>query len=156
MTQGAPTRRASGLDAQLRVSLAAVAVSGAALAAASVPFFGLSAALSVAVGAGLATANLWALARIVAALLPDESRASTDGGAGTPAPDQAPNQTVLWAFLGLLKMFALFGVVWLLMRHGFVSGLGLVVGFGALPIGIAIGSLVSHRGAPRHEPGRRV
>jgi hypothetical protein len=146
MMPGAPAQRAPRLDAQMRASLAAVALSGAALAVATVPFFGLSAALSVAVGAGLATANLWALARIVGALLPDESRTSTDG---TPR-----SQAVIWAFLGLLKMFALFGVVWLLMRHGVVSGVAMVVGFGALPIGIAIGSLVSHRGAPRQEPRR--
>jgi hypothetical protein len=139
------------LDAQLRASLAAVALSGAALTVAAVPFFGLSTALSVAVGAGLATANLWALARIVAALLPDESRGSSDepGGGTTGGPG-----AVTWAFLGLLKMFALFGAVWLLMRHGVVSVVAMLVGFGALPIGIAIGSLVSHRGSPQSDPRR--
>jgi hypothetical protein len=146
MRRSGQRRRASRLDAQLRVSLASVALSGTAITVAAVPFFGLSTALSVAVGAGLATANLWALARIVAALLPDESHASSDGPAGPSA--------ATWAFLGVLKMFALFGVVWLLMRHGVVSIVAMLVGFGALPIGIAIGSLVSHRGAPRSDPGR--
>jgi hypothetical protein len=134
------------LDAQLRASLVAVALCGSALAIAALPFFGLSAALSVAVGAGLATANLWALACIVTALLPDETRASSGGA----------RSAVAWAVLGMLKMFALFAVVWLLMRHGVVSVLPMLVGFGALPIGIAIGSLVRHRGAPPHDPRRHV
>jgi hypothetical protein len=42
-------------------------------------------------------------------------------------------------------MFGLVVAVWLLMRHGVVSPLPMMVGFGALPIGIAIGSLVSDR-----------
>jgi hypothetical protein len=34
------------------------------------------------------------------------------------------------------------------MRHGIVDPLPMVIGFTALPIGIAIGSLVSDRSAP--------
>jgi uncharacterized membrane protein len=45
-------------------------------------------------------------------------------------------------------MFGLVVAVWLLMRYGLVSPVPLLVGFGALPIGIAIGSVVSDRGAP--------
>jgi hypothetical protein len=126
------------LDAQLRASLLAVALTGATLAAVTLPLFGFFSAFSVAVGAGLAAGNLWALARIVSALLPAE-----DG-------DRAPGRSAgPWVLVGLLKMFGLIAVVWLLMRHGLVSALPMVVGFGALPIGIAIGSLVSDRGASR-------
>jgi hypothetical protein len=125
----------------MRTSLIAVALSGAVLAAATLPLFGVFAAFSVAVGAGLATGNLWALARIVSALLPAE------GPEG--ANDAGPKNAGPWVLVGLLKMFGLIAVVWLLMRQGLVSALPMVVGFGALPIGIAIGSLVSDRGARR-------
>jgi hypothetical protein len=94
------------------------------------------AGLSAAVGAALAAGNLWALARVVAALLPSDrpgAEAQSRGG---------------WALAAGLKMFGLVAVVWLLMRRGFVSPLPMLVGFGALPIGIAIGSLVSDRSAP--------
>jgi hypothetical protein len=121
----------------MRASLAAVAVTGGVLALAALALFGVSAGFSVAVGAGLAVANLWALARIVQALLPEgESGRTAPGGSGAGA----------WAILGVVKMFALFAVVWFLMHQGIVSALPMLVGFGALPIGIAIGSLVSHRG----------
>jgi hypothetical protein len=45
-------------------------------------------------------------------------------------------------------MLALLALAWLLMRHGIVSPLPMLIGFGALPIGIAIGSLVSDRTPP--------
>lgn len=118
----------------MRTSLAAVAISGGFLTLGALVFGGAAAALSVGTGAGLALGNLWALARIVVALLPDESGRTPSGGLGG------------WALLGMLKMVGLLGAVWLLMRHGVVSPLPLVIGFGALPIGIAIGALVSDRG----------
>jgi hypothetical protein len=119
-----------------------VALTGATFALVALALFGPSPAVSVAVGAGLATANLWALARIVAALLPDEAGGPTGGTRGASG-------AVAWALLGIIKMFALFAVVWLLMQHGVVSALPMLAGFGALPIGIAIGSIVSDRGGPR-------
>jgi hypothetical protein len=117
----------------MRTALAAVAIAGAGLSLGALPVFGLGAALSVAVGGAIATANLWALARIVLALLPDDR-------AGAQAQSKAG-----WALVALLKMLGLIAAVWLLMRHGVVSPLPMLVGFGALPIGIAIGTLVSDR-----------
>jgi hypothetical protein len=131
-TDKAPRRRR--LDARMRTSLAAVAISGGLLTLGALVFGGASSALSVGIGAGLALGNLWALARIVVALLPDGSGRTPGGGLGG------------WALLGMLKMVGLLGAVWLLMRHRVVSPLPLVIGFGALPIGIAIGALVSDRG----------
>jgi hypothetical protein len=131
-TDKAPRRRR--LDARMRTSLAAVAISGALLTLGALVFGGASSALSVGIGAGLALGNLWALARIVVALLPDGSGRTPSAGLGG------------WALLGMLKMVGLLGAVWLLMRHRVVSPLPLVIGFGALPIGIAIGALVSDRG----------
>lgn len=117
----------------MRTSIAAVALVGAGLALVALVIFGMSTALSVAVGGAIAAGNLWALARIIAALLPDAAHSA-----------RSQNKAA-WALLAVLKMFGLIVAVWLLMRHGVVSPLPMVVGFGALPIGIAIGSLVSDR-----------
>ncbi len=129
--------RPSRFDGRLRISLVAVAVSGAVLTFCALLASGVSAALSVGMGALLATGNLWVLARIVAALLPDEQS----------APEATKNRGG-WALLAVLKMVGLLGAAWLLMRHGVVSPLPMLIGFGSLPIGIAIGSIVSDRSAP--------
>jgi hypothetical protein len=126
-------------DPRLRTSLVAVALSGLALALAAAAFFGLRAAFSVGVGAALATGNLWALARIVSALLPE-------GSEGAESQSRAA-----WALVAVLKMISLLAAAWLLMRGGLVSPLPMLAGFGALPIGIAIGSLVSDRSEPPAE-----
>jgi len=109
-------------EAGLRTSFMAVAACGAALALAALALFGRKAALSAGVGAGVAEVNLWTLARIVSGLL-RERRAG------------------LWASVAFVKMFALFAVVGLLMRYADVAPLAMIVGFGALPMGIAIGAL---------------
>jgi hypothetical protein len=121
------------LDGRMRTSIAAVALVGAGFALLALVVFGMSTAFSVAIGAAIAAANLWALARIIAALLPDDAQSARS------------QSKAAWALLAVLKMFGLVVAVWLLMRHGVVSPLPMVVGFGSLPIGIAIGSLVSDR-----------
>ncbi len=118
---------------RIRTALRAVAVCGAVMSVGALPLFGVRAAISVALGAALATANLWALARILSALLPATSE-------GARAQSKAG-----WALLAALKMIGLFVVVWLMLRSGAVSALAMLVGYGSLPIGIAIGSLVSDR-----------
>jgi hypothetical protein len=118
------------------MSIRAVATAGVVLVLFALAFAGAGPALSVAGGAGLATGNLWLLARIVSGLLPDDrpgAEAQSRGG---------------WALVAVLKMLGLLALAWLLMRHGIVSPLPMLVGFGALPIGIAIGSLVSDRRPP--------
>jgi len=117
---------AGALDARLRTSLAAVAVSAAVFTVCAL-------ALSVACGGALATGNLWALARVVAALLPDTRRTAEAQSRGA------------WSLLAAVKMVGLVAVAWLLMRRGIASPVPMLIGFGALPIGIAIGSLVSDR-----------
>ena len=118
----------------MRITLAIVAVSGVALTLAALALFGPAVAWSVALGAALSTGNLWALARVVSALVPsDETRAKNAAKTGA------------WTLVALLKMCGLLGIAWLLMRHGVVAPVPMLVGFGALPIGIAIGSLVSDR-----------
>jgi hypothetical protein len=125
--------------------LAGVALSGAALALVALIVVGPRSAMSVGVGGGIATGNLWALARIVAALVP-AGTGDAGGGGERPAPETPVAGASAWALVGLLKMFGLFTVVWLLMRSAIVSPLAMVFGFAALPMGIAIGALVSDRG----------
>ncbi len=120
----------------MRHCLAGVAIAGGALAVCALAVAGAWSGFSVAVGGAIATANLWILARIVHALLPTTA-------AGARAQSRAG-----WALVAGLKMVGLVGGVWLLMRHGVVSPVPMMLGFGALPIGIAIGSLVSDRNAP--------
>lgn len=135
----AATERTPRFDARLRASLVAVAASAGVLAVAGLALLGASVGLSVAVGGAIAVANLWALARIVLALLPVDAagaRAQQSRGRGG------------WGLVAVGKMLGLVAVVWLLMRHGLVSPLPMLVGFGALPIGIAIGSLLGDRSSP--------
>ena len=124
------------MDARMRMSIRAVVWTGGVLTLCALAFAGLGAGVSVAAGAGLAAGNLWLMARIVTALLPDDS------------PGAESQSRAGWALVAVLKMFGLLAAAWLLMRHGIVSPLPMLVGFGALPIGIAIGSLVSDRRPP--------
>ncbi|HEX3344545.1 MAG TPA: ATP synthase subunit I [Polyangiaceae bacterium] len=124
----------------MRRCLAGVALTGAAMAAGALAVAGASSAFSVAVGGAVATANLWVLARIVHALLPRS------------APGARAQSRAGWVLVAAVKMVVLVGGVWLLMRHGVVEPVSMMVGFGALPIGIAIGSLVSDRNAPEAAP----
>jgi hypothetical protein len=127
-----PTDASQGArDERLRTTLVAVALSGATLALGTLATIGPKAARSVAVGAVLAVGNLWALARVVTALLQNERRRRRGPGG--------------WALLAVAKMLGLFTVVWLLMRYAIAAPIPMLVGFGALPIGIAIGSVVSDR-----------
>ena len=86
-----------------------------------------SAAHSVAVAVAIALANLWALKGIVAVLV----RAAA-GGRAPPG----------FAVVLVLKLLALFAIVWLLLSRGVVSAGGFAIGYCALPIGVAIGALV--------------
>ena len=128
--------RGRRLDARMRTALVSVAIAGSVEAVCAAAFVDFATAFSVALGVALAVLNLWALARIVVALLPDDTGAAE-------AQSRAG-----WAILAAVKMIGLLAVSWLLMRHGVVSPLAMLIGFMSLPIGIAIGSLVSDRSAP--------
>lgn len=110
-------------DPTLRRTYMAVALVG--LVAAIVAFVGVSGhwGSSVAVGAGIATVNLYVLARTVQNLL----------GGGRRA----------WVVLALLKFAALFGITYLMIRSGVVAPLGLAVGFGSLPFGILLATALA-------------
>ena len=123
-------------DTRMRTSLRTVFLIAAVFTFFAVAFAGVRAGVSVALGGALAGGNLWLLARIVTELLPTDR-------AGAEAQSRGG-----WALLAVLKILGLLALAWLLMRHGIVSPLPMLVGFGALPIGIAIGSLVSDRRPP--------
>ena len=108
-------------DRALTAAYLGVAVSGALLLAGSGSLLGLRAMASVALGVVLALSNLWVLERLVRVYL------ASEGGR--------------WAGIALLKAAVLFGIVALLLKGGAVDVLPLVVGFGALPLGVVIGGL---------------
>jgi hypothetical protein len=123
----------SPLDGRMRTAVAAVAVCAAMLVVCALAFASGGAAVSVACGGALAAGNLWALARVVAALLPDSRRTAETQSRGA------------WSVLAAVKMVGLIAIAWLLMRRGIAAPLPMLVGFAALPVGIVIGSLVSDR-----------
>jgi hypothetical protein len=123
----------SPFDGRLRRSITAVAVSAGAFTVGALAFASPGAALSVALGGAVAAGNLWLLARVVAALLPESRPAAEAQSRGA------------WGLVAALKTVGLIAVAWLLMRRGIAAPLPMLIGFGALPIGIAIGSLVSDR-----------
>jgi hypothetical protein len=128
------------MDRRARTSLLSVAMTGGVFALSGVAFFGIGAGISVATGTALAAVNLWTWGRIVAALLP----ADADGA-------QAQSRAA-WVLVAGVKILAWLAVAWLLMRHGLVEAAPLLVGLLSLPIGIAIGSLVSDRDGKIQEP----
>ena len=115
--------KSTWLDAGVRAAMIAVTASAGVLAAAAFVAFDVRTAAGVAIGGAFALANLWAFARIGEAFL---SRR------GAVAP---------WTVFAMLKMAGLFGGVWLILRSGIASPMSLAVGYGALPIGITLGTL---------------
>jgi hypothetical protein len=119
-----------GASARLRATMIAIAVAACAFSAVAAYAFSWRTALSVAIGGGIALANLWVLTRIVSSLMPAENEA--------PRSDAKS----AWGIMAALKLVFLFGGIWLLMTKHLVDPMALLVGFGALPIGIAIGTIV--------------
>jgi hypothetical protein len=124
-------------DRTLRACILAVAISSAVLGFAALAFGGGRTALGVLTGGGIATLNLWALAKIASAFL------SRRG----PAP--------LWAILAFGKLLILVSGVYMLLKEGWVSGLHLAIGYAAMPIGITAGSLFA-RPPGDDEPSARA
>jgi hypothetical protein len=87
--------------------------------------------LGVAIGAGIAVANLWAIANVVRGLV---------RGAALP-----------WGAIAPLKFAALLFVVWIVLKNHWASVGPLALGYAALPIGIVIGQL--RGGAPVSREG---
>ncbi len=105
-----------------RRALVTVVVVGGLFAVLSVPLFGVPGALSVLAGAAVGVLNLWTLSRTVRALL----------GGGSAAA---------WLVAAVLKLCVLLAALYLLFDAGLLKGLPLMVGLGALPIGIVLAQL---------------
>jgi hypothetical protein len=113
----------SPADGTMRAALYSVGASAIALAFGALALFGARAALGVAIGGAIATANLAVFARLGDAFIARK---------GNTAP---------WGVIALFKLVFLFGGIWLILKSDIVSGLSLAVGYGALPLGITLGSL---------------
>ncbi len=122
------------LDAPLLPAVGIVAAAGAALAFA---FMGTRAGTSVAVGGLIGAANLWAITRIVRAFMPSEKEAE----------NAKKGSAVGWGIFAVLKIALLFGGIWILWKFHVVDPLPLVLGYGALPVGISVGTLLPRRNA---------
>lgn len=88
-------------------------------------FAGRGAGASAAYGATLGLANLWILGRMVRSFL---------GSSGT---------SKTWVVAALTKLAVLVLAMYLPVRAGLVQVLPFIIGFGALPLGIALGQLLT-------------
>ena len=104
----------------------AVLLVGAAATVVGAFVSGAHTARSIALGAAVAAANLWVITVVVRGML---------GGKRSRVP---------WPLIAVAKMGVLFGGLYLLLTNGWVDLLPLLVGLGALPIGVVAGQL----GAP--------
>ncbi len=113
----------AGSDASMKAAILFVAGTGAVLTLGAVAAYGARAALGVGIGGAIATANLWVFSKIGEAFI---------GRRGNSAP---------WAVIAVIKLIALLGGIWLILRSGIVSGLALMIGYTALIVGITLGTL---------------
>ncbi|CAN5847073.1 hypothetical protein BH11MYX4_BH11MYX4_61590 [soil metagenome] len=162
----------AGPDAA-KVATISAACLGAVFALGALGVFNGRVALSVAAGAVIAVANLASLNAIIRAMLqPAVDEAAEEAlakEAGTPedpaaeaaAPETPPDHAAegkrggaAWGLFALLKMVLLFGGIWLLLTRGLVDPIPLVVGYGVLPLAIAVSGVVTSL-APRPR-GRRA
>ena len=105
-----------------------VCVLGLLLALCATPIYGLQAAANVLIGAAIALGNFWLIVRSITTLL-----STSSGDANTAG----------WGLLVAVKFSVLLLGMYLLFQTPLVQGLPLLVGLGALPLGIVISQLVS-------------
>lgn len=95
---------------------------GLALVPALAPFVGIVAALSAPLGAVVALANFWLLARSVKALLQTQALGA-------------------WSVAMIFKLLIVVAILFGLMNSAWVSFLPFVLGLGAVPIAITLAQL---------------
>jgi hypothetical protein len=122
--RGAP----EAADGQVQLALVAVASAGAVFAMGALVGWGARTAASTAVGAVIAVANLWVMKRIVRAFL-----------------GQSGSGRAIWGLVGAVKFTLLLGGVWMLLSRRLLDPLPLAVGYGALPVGIALAGWLGGR-----------
>jgi hypothetical protein len=111
------TKPTASHDNALSRTLWAVAIVGCTASVVAAVAAGARPMLGVAAGAAVALANLWIIARLVHGFLSGSARAP-------------------WGFVAITKFSLLVVGLWLLLRAGVVDLLPLVIGYGALPLGI--------------------
>jgi hypothetical protein len=122
---------------QVLVAAKAAAVLGVLGALAALALSGGHAALSVAVGAVFAVANLVALRWIVrSTILAPETDGSTADHVAV-----GRRGGVAWGVFAILKIFVLFGGIWILLTKGVVDPIPLAAGYGVLVLGIAVSTI---------------
>ena len=100
-------------------------------------------AASVAVGAVIAVANLLTMRAIIRAVIDeDEDREKDAPGDDADHRRAGRRGGAAWGVFALLKIFLLFGGIWILLTKKLVDPIPLVVGYGVLPLGIAASALV--------------
>jgi hypothetical protein len=116
-----PAKRDPALGSSVKATAVAAIVLAIGVAVMQGPWF----AIGTLIGGMLAVANLVLFIRIVETFV-----AQTQGGKAVP-----------WALLWALKLAGLFLCVFVILRRGDVNALAFVIGYGSLPIGIAVSSL---------------
>lgn len=94
--------------------------------------FGARAGISALTGGGLATLNLYLLARSIGRVLADDK-------------DLSAKKRALRGFGALFRLIALYAVVTFLLAGRWVDAIPFGVGYLCLPVGIVIASLLSDR-----------
>ena len=123
-----------GPDATLSAAMWGVAAVTLVFAVLALVILGQSEAFGVFIGGSIATLNLIVFARIVQAFLAKNGR------------------TAPWALIAIVKMFVLFGGVYLLVKNEIVSGVWLGAGYAAMPFGIVLGTFLAPAPSPTKAP----
>jgi len=114
----------------LRRAMLAVAICGAVFSLAMLAFGGPSAGWSTAAGSAVVVLNLYALHRAL--------------GQRMAAPQtRGAVARILASLTGILRIFALYIGVWLLLKKGVVDPIPFVVGLMSLPAGLVSSSMRS-------------
>ncbi|MBX3192674.1 MAG: hypothetical protein KF819_37160 [Labilithrix sp.] len=150
MTSPSPDDREQ--DTATVAALAGGAI-GLLLTIAAFAIYDARTALSVAVGATIAVANLVTMRAIIRALLRPRDDEDPEGDDDAPRTDrehaaEGRRGGAAWGGFAVVKILILFGGIWLLLTRGLVDPIPLVVGYGVLPLGIAASSVISSM-APR-------
>jgi hypothetical protein len=119
----------------------AAAVIGAVLAIGALLLRGPRAGSSVAVGAALAVANLILMRAIIGGLFraPAEPSEPDETNADAAPREEAPETSkadLAWGVLASVKLVLLLGVFGFLLTRPFFDPMALLVGYGAMPLGI--------------------
>lgn len=132
-------------DSTFGAALLAIALVGGAFALGAGAMYGGRSALSVLFGTALALANLYVLGRVIRAMLPTSEAAdppsAESGAVPTPEAPAKRGSAAAWGIFAVLKVLVLFGLVFVSVNSGWVSLLGFLLGYGALPIGIVMAQL---------------